>query len=165
MNWSEVMERQLGGALKMLENAIVACPDSVWSDACRAPAQQFWYLAYHTLFFLDFYLAPSADDFVPPEPFTLSELDPAGVFPDRVYTQAELLEYLRHGRNKLTLLLSTATDETLSAPRRFSSIDGTVFEVLIYSLRHIQHHTAQLNLVLRQDTGQAPRWVATLSCR
>lgn len=95
----------------------------------------------------------------------MSELDPAGVFPDRVYTQAELLEYLRHGRNKLTLLLSAATDETLSAPRRFSSIDGTVFEVLIYSLRHIQHHTAQLNLVLRQDTGQAPRWVATLSCR
>lgn len=53
MKWSEVMERQLGGALKMLENAIVACPDSVWSDARRAPAQQFWYLAYHTLFFLD----------------------------------------------------------------------------------------------------------------
>lgn len=25
--------------------------------------------------------------------------------------------------------------------------------------RHVQHHAAQLNLILRQETGSAPGWV------
>jgi uncharacterized damage-inducible protein DinB len=46
-------------------------------------------------------------------------------------------------------------------PRRFgSSIEGSFLELMLYSLRHVQHHTAQLNLILRQETGSAPRWVA-----
>ena len=28
------------------------------------------------------------------------------------------------------------------------------------NLRHVQHHTAQLNLLLRQRTDSAPRWVS-----
>jgi uncharacterized damage-inducible protein DinB len=34
-----------------------------------------------------------------------------------------------------------------------------VLELLLYDLRHLQHHTAQLNLLLRQRTNSAPRWV------
>jgi hypothetical protein len=26
-------------------------------------------------------------------------------------------------------------------------------------MRHVQHHAAQLNLLLRKATGSAPRWV------
>ena len=38
--------------------------------------------------------------------------------------------------------------------------DMSVLELALYNLRHIQHHTAQLNLLLRQRTGEAaPRWV------
>lgn len=33
-------------------------------------------------------------------------------------------------------------------------------ELLLYNMRHVQHHTGQLNLILRQKTGSAPRWVA-----
>jgi len=32
-------------------------------------------------------------------------------------------------------------------------------ELLIYNMRHVQHHAAQLNLLLRQRTGSAPGWV------
>jgi hypothetical protein len=32
-------------------------------------------------------------------------------------------------------------------------------ELFLYNLRHLQHHTAQLNLLLRQRTDSAPRWV------
>jgi len=32
-------------------------------------------------------------------------------------------------------------------------------ELLLYNLRHVQHHAAQLNLILRQETDSAPGWV------
>jgi hypothetical protein len=31
--------------------------------------------------------------------------------------------------------------------------------MLLYNLRHVQHHAAQLNLILRQTVDAAPRWV------
>ena len=61
----------------MLENAVLACPDEIWSDRWRGP--EYWYVVYHTLFFLDLYLSETMDGFAPPAPFNLDELDPAGV--------------------------------------------------------------------------------------
>lgn len=28
----------------------------------------------------------------------------------------------------------------------------------MYNMRYVQHHAAQLNLILRQQTGSAPEW-------
>ena len=148
---------QFGAALDMLENAIRACPDDLWGDTSREP--QFWYLAYHALFFVDLYLSESEEGFKPPEPYTLSEFDPSGLMPPRVYTRPELLAYLDHDRRKFVALRGGLSAAALAAPRRFGSIAGSLAEVLIYNLRHIQHHTAQLNLVLRQVTRSAPKWV------
>lgn len=149
---------QLGAAIDMLANAMRACPDSLWGDRTRQP--EFWYVTYHTLFFLDYYLSDSADGFAPPAPFTLAELDPAGVLPERVYTKAELQAYLDHGRRKLGRVLATATDTTLAARCGFERPDLTVAELLLYTMRHVQHHAAQLNLLLRKEVDDAPRWVA-----
>src|ERR1044071_5900894 len=94
----EILWRQFGASIEMLENALVACPRELWGDRSRRP--EFWYVVYHTLFFLDLYLSGSADGFAPPAPYTLDELDPAGVMPERVYTKEELQDYLAHGREK-----------------------------------------------------------------
>jgi uncharacterized damage-inducible protein DinB len=32
-------------------------------------------------------------------------------------------------------------------------------ELLLYNVRHVQHHAAQLSLILRQTTDSAPGWV------
>ncbi len=80
----------------MLANAITACPEKLWGD--KPDWSAFWYHVYHTLFFLDFYLSGTDKGFAPPAPFSLSELDPAGVLPERVYTKDEMLSYLKHGR-------------------------------------------------------------------
>jgi len=149
--------RQFGAAIKMLENALHACPDELWRDEARNP--QYWYLVYHTLFWLDYYLADSDEGFAPPPPFTMCEMDPAGVLPDRVYTKAEMQAYLDHGRAKLQDVLTRYDDVALAAPRRFGSVDGTGLESLLYNMRHVQHHSAQLNLLLRQEVDDAPRWV------
>jgi hypothetical protein len=35
-----------------------------------------------------------------------------------------------------------------------------VGELVLYNLRHVQHHAAQLNLILRQVVDAAPGWVS-----
>src|SRR5438445_13680729 len=55
--WKAILWQQFGAAIDMLENALVACPDELWSDRSRHP--EFWYLVFHTLFFLDLYLSGS----------------------------------------------------------------------------------------------------------
>src|SRR5688572_12821756 len=94
--WKTILWQQFGAAIDMLENAVVACPDELWGDRSRTP--EYWYLVYHTLFWLDYYLSESETGFRPPAPFTLGELDPTGVLPERVYTRDELRSYLEHGR-------------------------------------------------------------------
>jgi hypothetical protein len=74
-----MIRQQFGAAIDMLENALLACPGGLWDDRSRQP--EFWYVVYHTLFFLDLYLSDSVEEFAPPEPFTLDELDPAGLLP------------------------------------------------------------------------------------
>lgn len=141
----------------MLDNAVAACPEELWSDRSQTP--EFWYVAFHALFFLDFYLAGSPDGFAPPSPFTLSEFNPEGEIPARPYTKEELRGYLRHGREKCRRSIEALSDER--SRERSAFLDGslTALELMLYNMRHVQHHAGQLNLILRQKTQSAPRWV------
>jgi uncharacterized damage-inducible protein DinB len=168
-----VLWQQFGAAIDMLENAIDACPDEVWSDPSKRPEWPtndvvgYWYLVYHTLFWLDHYLSDvREEEFRPPEPFTLDEMDPAGLLPERPYTKEELRAYLHHGREKCRAVIEALDDREMferkppARPWR-GGADSSVAEVFLYNMRHVQHHTAQLNLILRQRTGaEAPRWVS-----
>jgi len=79
----------------MFEIALIKCPDKLWDDE-----NKFWYITYHTLFFLDFYFTEEPDKFTPPDPYTLSELDEPLTLPNRVYTKEELISYTRYCRGK-----------------------------------------------------------------
>ena len=157
--WKVALESQFVAALDMLENAMGACPPSVWDDPARPIQQRFWYLAYHTLFWLDYYLADSEDRFRPPAPFTLSEMDPAGVYPDRTYSPDELLAYLAHGRKRRRAVHAMLDDDRAARPCGFRRRDLTVLELQHYALRHIQHHVGQLQLLLRDGGARPPAWV------
>ena len=157
--WRLSLAQQFGAAIDMLENALLACPAELWSDRSRQP--EFWYLVFHTLFWLDLYLSESLEGFHPPAPFTLQELDPAGVSPERVYSKEELHAYLEYGRKKCSVALEALTDEKAHQRGGFDWVDGSVAELHLYNMRHVQHGAAQLNLILRQTTNSAPRWVKT----
>jgi len=152
-----IIWHQFGAAIDMLENAIRACPDDVWGN--RIKHSEFWYIAFHALFYLDFYLAQSDKGFVPPPPFTLDELDERGLLPDRVYAKQELLAYLEYGREKCRSTIASMTEERANQRCGFDWLDITVAEVLLYNMRHVQHHAAQLNLLLSKKAGSAPCWV------
>ena len=150
-----ILWQQFGAAIDMLENAISACPEKLWDTPVR-----FWYTAYHTIFFLDYYLCETPDNFIPPAPFSLSEFDANKSMPERNYTQQELLVYLHFCRqqckNKIASLTEEkALDRWINSKRDYSNI-----EILLYNMRHVQHHTAQLNLVLRQSGFTAPPWIS-----
>lgn len=154
----QILGQQFGAAIQMLDNAIVACPDTLWNTESR-----FWYMSYHTLFYLDYYSSLMPDEFLPPAPFTLSEFDSSGALPDRVYSKAELLTYLEFGRKKCLDLIASLTPEI--AEHRFINVarNYSMLEMLLYNMRHVQHHTAQLNTYLRQGNATVPNWVSQVA--
>jgi hypothetical protein len=48
-------------------------------------------LAYHCLFYLDYYLTSEPEKFSPPAPYGFSEFDSDGAMPERTYSKKELL--------------------------------------------------------------------------
>jgi hypothetical protein len=155
--WKATTWSQFGAAIDTLKRAIEMCPDDLWYDATRH--HQFWYMAHHAIFWLDFYLTGSDEDFRPPEPFGLEELDPAGVIPDPPYTKAELMTYLQYARGKCRETIESMTEEKASGQFQMGRVKLSVAELLLYNLRHVQHHAAQMVLILRQKIDDAPGWV------
>jgi hypothetical protein len=129
----------------------------VWTTGERW--HQPWYLAFHTLFWLDLYLSESALDYVPPPPFTRGALE-EGVYPERPYLKQELLACLQGCRKALAARLSTiSTDEGMRRRCHLPWGEMEAGELLLYNLRHVQHHAGQLNLMIRQAGGEPPSWV------
>jgi hypothetical protein len=159
--WKTIIWQQFGAAIDMLENAVLACPEEVWSDRTRQP--QFWYVTYHALFWLDLYLSDSLDGFAPPPPFKLDDME-AGVIPDQ-YTREELQKYVEHGREKCRTVIANLSDEKAEQRCGFEWVDVSHAELLLYNMRHVQHHVAQLNLILRQTIDSAPGWVSKAKSR
>jgi hypothetical protein len=155
--WKATVRRQFDAALDMLNNAIHACPDAVWF----APGPHlFWYLAYHTIFWTDLYLSgQNESSFRPPSPFSLSELD-EGAFPERAYSKDELSAYLQHCRKRLDIVTAGMDETWIAEPCSVPYRDMSKGELLLYNLRHVQHHAAQLNMLLRQKIDFAPPWVS-----
>lgn len=148
--------QQLGAAIDALDSMIEVCPDHVWGASREEP--WFWAMAFHTAFFLDYNFAQDAAAFHPPAPFTLDELDPAGVLPDRTYSRSEIRAYLAYLRERARLRLVGPSAKWFESEHACCNFTGTGFEIALYTMRHVQHHTAQLAGLLRRAGIEAPRW-------
>lgn len=156
---------QFGASIDSLRNAITMWPEKYWYTDTR-----FFYIAYHTLIMLDYYLTiPHTDEFPTILPFTFSEpgSHSEGVLgdmvPNRIYTKAEMLSYLDTTREKCRTFIQDLTEEQMKerwieGPEEFD-MNYEVPEILLYNMRHVQHHAAQLNMLLRQKIDQTPGWV------
>ena len=158
--YKDMIWLQFGAAIDTLENTIAACPEEHWSSDDKSDWRwDVWYWSYHTLFWLDYYLNESPDTYTPTAPFTMSEMAPEGGYPPRVYTKHELLDYAEHGRQKCRERIAAMTEEEMHSPSPYSRRGLTVGEMLLYNMRHVQHHAAQVNIYLKQKTGSATEWV------
>ena len=167
--WKEILWHQFGAAIETLQNAMDACPEELWrarlwpEPELQPEFTEFWFIAYHAVFWLDYYCSESAEGFAVPPPFTLSELDPDGALPERVYTKQELQTYLEYARAKCHALIDKLADENEPQRVRENWRVLTVAELLLYTMRHVQEHAAQLNMLLGQKTGSAPGWVGQIA--
>lgn len=170
--WKTALWQQFGATIDMLENALLACPGKLWngqlwnvpSDTSFPPEfAQFWYITYHTLFWLDLYLTGSPEeDFTPPAPFIWCELDPA-ISPGQPYTKEELHAYLIQLRRKCQTTITGLSDEQAHRQVNYPWSEGkpvSFLELQLYNMRHVQEHAAQLNLFLGQNgVEEVSDWV------
>ncbi len=162
--WRNIIWSQFGAAIDMLENAIRACPEELWSD--RSQHVQFGCTVAHTLFWLDFYLSGITEDFSPPPPFTMEGLNRSGMLSEPIYTKAEMLGYLKHGRAKCRETIMNLTDARARETWGFDDWPEKIpfAELLLYTMRHVQEHNAQLAFILGQThnlPANYPDWVGT----
>ncbi len=155
---SQIMQKeiwsQFAATNQMLENAISICPQENWNDE-----NQFWYISFHTLFYLDYYLTIEPANFSPPPPVGLSEFDPSGKLPSIVHSREELLEYLNYCNDKLKVNVLENPDKMLSSIWKNDYHSFSFLEMTLYNMRHVQHHVGQLNKLLRLFNCTPPRWV------
>jgi hypothetical protein len=80
--------------------------------------------------------------------------------PERTYSKIELLNFTEHCRKNLRSLLA-GPEDTLFAKRWVTDWrDYNMFEMQLYNMRHVQHHTGQLNLMLGKIDHSLPIWVS-----
>jgi hypothetical protein len=166
--WHEVIGRQMLTSIQMLRNAVEACPGEFWDD--RSEGTPFWHIAYHALFFCDFYLSDSDKAFQARDyhsdqyQFLPGDYeDFAGIVttPDQCLSREQLLEYADHCREKCRNVFEALTDERAKERCGFWWYDLDVGEFLLNNLRHTQHHAAQLALILRRKANIGVDWLGT----
>jgi hypothetical protein len=164
--WKSSIWSQFGASIDFLADTIDDCPDELWRAPLwktpnkRPEFAQFWYVTYHTLFWLDLYLTGAEEGFLPPPPFTLIEQDDDGPLPERVYTKSELRAYLDECRARCKATIEALTDETATRHCVFGWGECSFFELLFYNMRHVHGHASQLNMLLGQAIGPQRDWVA-----
>ncbi len=156
---------QFGATIDMLEHAIQQCPERFFIDH-----KKYFYLSFHSLVFLDYYLTIPPKDFSPVLSFTLKEpheipedaID--DVIPDLLYSKSQLLEYVHYCREKAQNIIMGLTEHKLNERfiEEFESggMNYSLLEIFFYNMRHVQHHVGQLNMLLRQSQLDVPKWVS-----
>jgi hypothetical protein len=157
--------RQYMGAHDMLAAALDACPERLWrariwpASIDPQAISEFWYVAFHALFWHDLYLDGTLEGFAPPAPFTLDELKSDVTLPGQPYTRAELHRYLSYCRDKTRARIGALTPADAVKKSTLRWLPCSYFEVQMYNIRHIQDHCAQLNVFLGQAAGVDAQWV------
>lgn len=160
----QTLWNQFGASIDMLQQCIELAPDEHADKDHR-----YFYVAYHTVLMLDYYLTIPPSGFKARLPFRFMEQEhvPPGVVgdmvPDRIYSRNELLEYLAGVREKCRLLIGSLSEENINS--RFKedfdgddAMDYNIAEILFYNMRHVQHHAGQLNLMLTQTMSKNADW-------
>jgi hypothetical protein len=154
---------QFEASLCTLGHCIARCPDEIWN----APVAKypFCQTAYHTLFFTDYYLGPDAES-LRQQQFHVANRPLFGDYeqlqerePESLYDKPQIEAYLEFCRGKAVATIAAETEVELCAPARFARRNFSRAELHVYSIRHIQHHAAQLILRLRLDSDVDIPWI------
>lgn len=164
--------------LALLQNSILGQLDAAHAtlqDCVRKSGPENWNfligknqlgrVVFHTLFFTDFYLSTSEEEFYS-QPFhqqysgifeNYAEMKEglSGPAPDR----SEVSLYLDYCRSKSQDTILSQNEQTFQIDHHAPWLDLSRAEVYIYNARHVQHHAAQILLRLRNELEIDVPWV------
>lgn len=158
MRIKETIKSQYYASLEMLRQAIMECPESLWTGTeYNNPS---WHTAFHVLFYTHFYLQPSEEDFVPWEKHKDayvslgdSEEREGGGEP---YSKEELLAYLGLIWEQVAYQVNRMD---LEAESGFHWLPFDKLELQIYNIRHVQQHTGELSERIGAQGENEITWV------
>jgi hypothetical protein len=150
-------------ALRLMETAVGDCPDDLWEtdlwpeEAPTSPTSYGglhgsapWFLTYHALTNLDYDLAAEFEPWQPPKPFDENTF----AFPNRVFTRAELLEYVEYCRARVGQSLDDRFEEKVAWPLPDAHrYHGVLYGVMVGGIPlHVIEHASQIRQFLN-STG------------
>ena len=168
-----ILKSQYHATLAMLRQAIELCPEELWSS--KNYTNPFWRIAYHALYYTHLYLQPNAEAFIawehhqtgiqhmddipgPPEIDDLLELPHKPPQTGEPYTKTEVLEYWTFCDNTIDDWVDAI--DLLDSKSGFSWYNLSKLEHQLSSVRHTQHHTAQLADRVRNVANAGVDWVS-----
>lgn len=161
----EMIANQFDAALCTLSTCIERCPEACWD--VRIANHRFDQVAFHAVFFTDYYLGPDAASFRE-QPFHRENAPHFAEYDELIdrpptarYERSFVRRYVDHCRNKAAAVIASETADSLGARCGFERWDFSRGELYVTTIRHIQHHAAQLGLRLRLDAGKDLPWVAS----
>jgi hypothetical protein len=157
-----ILKSQYHASLAMLKETIEQCPEELWfsnehKNCC-------WQVSYHALFFAHLYLQPNEAAFQPfehPDGIFLAEDDPPqwAAGQRRIpapYSKKQVLSYCDFCDHNVDHWVDALNLH--SADCGFNWYDVSKLEHQFVSIRHIQHHQAQLADRLRFKADVGIRW-------
>jgi hypothetical protein len=156
------LNEQYGAAITMLKQNLKSCPKELWDDRTYGPP--FWHVAYHAMWFLDWYLSDSritrenfqskfGDEVRHFEQLTANNIK------DAVLTPKQLLEYLSEIKENAKNRFEKITLDDLSQPSVFDWHGNSVLSSLLYNIRHVMLHIGALNRRLHRKGVELDNWV------
>jgi uncharacterized damage-inducible protein DinB len=151
-----VLTGQFEAALCMLSDCVRKCPEEHWEG--KIANDSFRQVAYHTLFYVDYYLSANEQEFQLRDFHHRGGDERTSDEPSAGLTKAETLRYIAVCRQKLLDVLAKESAEALQSESGFSRLALSRGELHIYNIRHVQHHTGQLSAYLRRIVEDGERW-------
>ncbi len=161
-----VLKSQYHATIAMLTDAIEKYPEEHWLTQEQPNAA--WQLAYHTLYFVEYYSRPTWENFKPwlthgaptqNDDGIAGPADPNSALPliPEPFSKTEVLSYAKYCDKMIDETINSM--DVLSAESGFYWYKVSKFEHQIINLRHAQHGLAQLADRLRAIANVGVKWV------
>lgn len=153
---------QMLASLYMLKNCIVSCPEKEWNE--KHNDYGYSQVIFHVLYDCDYSLCDFEDEFKKQKVhinnaimFDYSELENG--IPKIECKKSFIDEYYDHCIRKVKKKIEGKGFEEISQNKSDVTRLISKIERYINSIRHIQHHAAQLGLRLQFITGKEMEWI------
>jgi hypothetical protein len=144
----------------MLEKVLTSCPSEVWDERTSGPP--FWQVAYHAMWYLDWYLGGSGKEreaFIPK--FAREPNEHLDKLPKETITRKQLLNYLFDIKGKADQRIKKITMDVLIQPSVFEWHGNSIISSMLYNLRHLMLHIGALNYRLLREGIKLENWISS----